>query len=86
MFFLCESEASAAIVFSVRKRSVSSNCFFCAKAKRQQQLFFLCESEASAAAGVKPRNYNKSILFYYSKRSRTEITTFKAPEHSQILP
>ncbi|MFJ8458409.1 hypothetical protein ACIQ57_04675 [Lysinibacillus xylanilyticus] len=32
----------------MRKRSVSNKCFFCAKAKRQQQVFFLCESEASA--------------------------------------
>ncbi|QQP11444.1 hypothetical protein FJQ98_19890 [Lysinibacillus agricola] len=32
----------------MRKRSVSYNCFICAKAKRQLQLFYLCESEASA--------------------------------------
>jgi len=37
MFYLCESEASAANVLSVRKRSVSNKCFICAKAKRQQQ-------------------------------------------------
>ncbi|TQR28581.1 hypothetical protein C7Y47_21255, partial [Lysinibacillus sphaericus] len=37
MFFLCESEAAATNVFSVRKRSGSNKCFFCAKAKRQQQ-------------------------------------------------
>ncbi|MFJ7185771.1 hypothetical protein, partial [Lysinibacillus xylanilyticus] len=37
MFYLCESEASATNVLSVRKRSVSYKCFICAKAKRQQQ-------------------------------------------------
>ncbi|WP_375122130.1 hypothetical protein [Lysinibacillus sp. RS10] len=37
MFYLCESEASATNVLSVRKRSVSNKCFICAKAKRQQQ-------------------------------------------------
>ncbi|MEB2301068.1 hypothetical protein LAV72_15725 [Lysinibacillus xylanilyticus] len=47
-FALCESEASATNVLSVRKRSVSNKCFICAKAKRQQQMFYLCESEASA--------------------------------------
>ncbi|MGY3185779.1 hypothetical protein [Lysinibacillus sp. TE18511] len=31
MFYLCESEASAANVLSVRKRS-DSKCFICAKA------------------------------------------------------
>ncbi|WP_289419220.1 hypothetical protein [Lysinibacillus sp. G4S2] len=36
--FLCESEATATNVLSVRKRSDSNNkCFICAKAKRQQQ-------------------------------------------------
>ncbi|TQR30835.1 hypothetical protein C7Y47_14860 [Lysinibacillus sphaericus] len=33
---------------SVRKRSGSNKCFYCAKAKRQQQMFLLCESEAAA--------------------------------------
>jgi len=47
--FLCESEAAAANVLSVRKQSVSGKCFICAKAKRQRQMFYLCESEASAA-------------------------------------
>jgi len=36
-FDLCESEASATNVLTVRKRSVSNKCFNCAKAKRQQQ-------------------------------------------------
>ncbi|WP_374966888.1 hypothetical protein [Lysinibacillus sp. RS5] len=49
MFYLCESEASATNVLSMRKRSVSNKCFICAKAKRQQQMFYLRESEASAA-------------------------------------
>ncbi|MGE7916023.1 hypothetical protein [Lysinibacillus xylanilyticus] len=48
-FALCESEASATNVLSVRKRSDSNKCFICAKAKRQQQMFYLRESEASAA-------------------------------------
>ncbi|MDM5247781.1 hypothetical protein [Lysinibacillus sp. G4S2] len=30
--FLCECEASATTVLSVRKRSDSNNCFICAKA------------------------------------------------------
>ncbi|WP_375199356.1 hypothetical protein [Bacillus sp. RS11] len=45
---LRESEASAANVLSVRKRSDSNKCLICAKAKRQQQMFNLCESEATA--------------------------------------
>ncbi|MDM5248624.1 hypothetical protein [Lysinibacillus sp. G4S2] len=32
MFYLCESEASATNVLSVRKRSDSNKCFICAKA------------------------------------------------------
>ncbi|MEX3747566.1 MULTISPECIES: hypothetical protein [Lysinibacillus] len=52
MFYLCESEASATNVLSVRKRSVSDKCFICAKAKRQQQMFYLCESEAPATKRV----------------------------------
>ncbi|WP_185903567.1 hypothetical protein, partial [Lysinibacillus sphaericus] len=58
--FCSESEASATNVYSVRKRSGSNKCLFCAKAKRQQQMFsvakakrqlqmfILCESEAAA--------------------------------------
>ncbi|MGE7915425.1 hypothetical protein [Lysinibacillus xylanilyticus] len=34
---LCESEATATNVLSVRKRSDSNKCFICAKAKRQRQ-------------------------------------------------
>jgi len=34
---LCESEAAATNVLTVRKRSGSNKCFNCAKAKRQQQ-------------------------------------------------
>jgi len=45
---LCESEAAATKVLSVRKRSGSNKGFICAKAKRQQQRFYLCESEAAA--------------------------------------
>jgi len=36
-FYLCESEATATNVLSVRKRSDSNKGFICAKAKRQQQ-------------------------------------------------
>ncbi|TQR28485.1 hypothetical protein C7Y47_21320 [Lysinibacillus sphaericus] len=62
--FLRESEATAATVLSMRKRSTattvlsvrkrsdSSNGFVCAKAKRQQQRFCLCESEATATTDV----------------------------------
>ncbi|MGE7927478.1 hypothetical protein [Lysinibacillus xylanilyticus] len=34
---MCESEASATNVLTVRKRSVSDKCFNCAKAERQRQ-------------------------------------------------
>jgi len=37
MFYLRESEATAANVISARKRSDSGKCFICAKAKRQHQ-------------------------------------------------
>ncbi|MGY3190120.1 hypothetical protein [Lysinibacillus sp. TE18511] len=37
--FLCESEATATNVLTVRKRSDSNKCFNCAKAKRQRQMF-----------------------------------------------
>ncbi|MFF2177960.1 hypothetical protein ACFVT8_16090 [Lysinibacillus sp. NPDC058147] len=57
---LRESEASAAIVLSVRKRSVSGNCFICAKVKRQRQLFYLRESEASAAIVLSARKRSVS--------------------------
>ncbi|MFF2175140.1 hypothetical protein ACFVT8_01535 [Lysinibacillus sp. NPDC058147] len=44
MFYLRESEASAANVLSVRKRSVSGKCFICAKAKRQRQMFSVAKA------------------------------------------
>ncbi|MGA3676817.1 hypothetical protein ACPCXF_17200 [Lysinibacillus agricola] len=34
---MCESEAAATNVLSVRKRSGSDKCFICEKAKRQRQ-------------------------------------------------
>ncbi|MDD1501175.1 hypothetical protein PVA17_00085 [Lysinibacillus sp. CNPSo 3705] len=46
---LCESEAAAANVLSVRKWSGSNKCFICAKAEQQQQIFYLRESGAAAA-------------------------------------
>ncbi|QQP11489.1 hypothetical protein FJQ98_20145 [Lysinibacillus agricola] len=72
-FALCESEATATNVLSVRKRSDSNKCFICAKAKRQQQMFYLCESEATATnvlsarkrsvSGKAPsRNGNQSLV------------------------
>jgi len=60
MFYLCESVASAANVLSVRKRSVSSKCFICEKAKRQQQMFYLRESVASAANVLSARKRSDS--------------------------
>ncbi|MFB7156640.1 hypothetical protein [Lysinibacillus sp. NPDC056232] len=51
--YLCESEATATKVLSVRKRSDSNKDFIFAKAKRQQQRFYLCESEATAT--ITPR-------------------------------
>jgi len=72
MFFLRESEASAANVlsvrkcndsnnvFSARKRSVSGKCFICAKAKRQQQMFFLRESATTATNVLSVRKRSDS--------------------------
>ncbi|MGE7916844.1 hypothetical protein [Lysinibacillus xylanilyticus] len=57
---LRESEASAANVLSVRKRSNSNKCFICAKAKRQQQMFYLCESEATATNVLSARKRSVS--------------------------
>jgi len=57
---LCESEAAATNVLSVRKRSGSNKCFICAKAKRQQQMFYLCESEAAATKRV-ARSGNQNL-------------------------
>ncbi|MFJ7915469.1 MULTISPECIES: hypothetical protein, partial [unclassified Lysinibacillus] len=37
--------AAATNVFSVRKRSGSNKCFFCAKAKRQQQMFSVAKAK-----------------------------------------
>ncbi|MFJ6263821.1 hypothetical protein ACIQGW_02160 [Lysinibacillus xylanilyticus] len=45
MFYLCESEATATNVLSVRKRSDSNKCFICAKAKRQQQMFSVAKAK-----------------------------------------
>jgi len=60
MFYLCESEASATIILSVRKRSDSNKCFICAKAKRQQQLFYLCESVAQQKQSAQPKRKSTS--------------------------
>ncbi|WP_374965572.1 hypothetical protein [Lysinibacillus sp. RS5] len=60
MFYLRESEASAANVLSARKRSVSGNVLSVAKAKRQLQMFYLRESEASAANVLSVRKCNDS--------------------------
>ncbi|MGE7945152.1 hypothetical protein ACQKNB_24200 [Lysinibacillus xylanilyticus] len=57
MFYLCESEASAANVLSARKRSVSGKCFICAKAKRQRQR---AQSERKSTT-----RYGDKSSFYY---------------------
>ncbi|WP_370082625.1 hypothetical protein [Lysinibacillus sp. RC46] len=64
MYYLCESEATATNVLSVRKRSDSNKCIICAKAKRQQQMFYLRESEASAAnvLSVRKRSVSDKAL------------------------
>jgi len=67
------ANVASANVLSVRKRSVSGNCFICAKAKRQQQqmfsvakakrqlqMFSLRESEASAANVLSVRKRSDS--------------------------
>jgi hypothetical protein len=56
MFYLCESEASATNVLSVRKRSVSNKCFICAKAKRQQQQSAQSERKSTTRFGEEPKN------------------------------
>ncbi|MEB2302529.1 hypothetical protein LAV72_23290 [Lysinibacillus xylanilyticus] len=83
MFYLCESEATATNVLSVRKRSDSNKCFICAKAKRQQQMFYLCESEATATNVLSVRKRSDS-----NKASSLErkSPTFKASHHSLRLP
>ncbi|WP_375199272.1 hypothetical protein [Bacillus sp. RS11] len=48
MFYLRESEATAANVLSARKRSDSGKCFICAKAKRQRQMFSVAKAKATA--------------------------------------
>jgi len=56
MFYLCESEATAANVFCSESKAAATNVlsvrqrqmFSVAKAKRQLQMFYLCESEATA--------------------------------------
>ena len=63
MFYLCESEATATNVLSVRKRSDNNKCFVCAKAKRQQQMFYLCESEATATTTKRPPERKSTPLF-----------------------
>ncbi|WP_223553169.1 hypothetical protein [Lysinibacillus sphaericus] len=73
MFYLRESEASAANVLSARKRSVSGKCFICAKAKRQRQMFYLRESEASAANVLSARKRSvsgKCFICAKAKRQR----------------
>ncbi|MEB2298449.1 hypothetical protein LAV72_02250 [Lysinibacillus xylanilyticus] len=78
---LRESEASAANVLPVRKRSVSNKCFTCAKAKRQQQSA-QPERKSTHVMLMSPRlkrnknSYHKSkaisiILLYYVKKRRS---------------
>ncbi|MGE7951452.1 hypothetical protein [Lysinibacillus xylanilyticus] len=73
MFYLCESEATATNVLSVRKRSDSNKCFICAKAKRQRQMFYLRESEASATNVLSARKRsvsNKCFICAKAKRQQ----------------
>ncbi|MGY3189745.1 hypothetical protein [Lysinibacillus sp. TE18511] len=85
LFYLCESEAAATTVLSVRKRSGSNNwilsvrkrsgsnnCFICAKAKRQQQLDFVC------AKAKRQRQ-----MFYLCE---SEATATKRPVGTEINP
>jgi len=64
MFYLRESEASAANVLSARKRSVSGKCFICAKAKRQRQSAQSERKSATHFAGVPYFNFNEKIIFF----------------------
>ncbi|MFB7160373.1 hypothetical protein, partial [Lysinibacillus sp. NPDC056232] len=83
MFYLCESEATATNVLSVRKRSDSNKCFICGKAKQQQQMFYLCESEAAATnvLSVRKRSVSNKCL---SVRKRS--VSNKAPSRNGNQP
>ncbi|MGY3185986.1 hypothetical protein [Lysinibacillus sp. TE18511] len=59
MFYLCESEATATNVLSVRKRSDSNKCFICAKAKRQQQ-----SAQSEQKSTTRYSDESKLGLFY----------------------
>ena len=99
MFYLCESEAAATNVLSVRKRSGSNKCFYlceseasatnvfiCAKAKRQQQMFYLCESEAAATnvLSVRKRSVsNKCFICAKAKRQQQMFLCAKAKRQQQ---
>ncbi|MGE7928253.1 hypothetical protein [Lysinibacillus xylanilyticus] len=73
MFYLCESEAAATNVLSVRKRSGSNKCFICAKAKRQQQMFYLCESKAAATNVLSVRKQSGSNKAPSPERKSTSV-------------
>ncbi|MGE7940572.1 hypothetical protein ACQKNB_00650 [Lysinibacillus xylanilyticus] len=91
---LHESEATAANVLSVRKRSDSNKCFICAKAKRQQQMFYLCESEATATNVLSARKRSvsgKCFICAKAKRQQqmfylceSEATATKRPVGTEI--
>ncbi|MGY3186505.1 hypothetical protein [Lysinibacillus sp. TE18511] len=69
MFYLCESEAAAANVLSVRKRSGSNKCFICAKAKRQQQMFSVRKRSGSNKCFICAKAKRQQQMFSVRKRS-----------------
>ncbi|WP_143114969.1 hypothetical protein [Lysinibacillus sp. FJAT-14222] len=71
---LRESEATATIVLSVRKRS-DSKCFICAKAKRQQ-MFYLCESEATATIVLSVRKRSDSNNCFICAKATATTNVF----------
>ncbi|MEQ6357600.1 hypothetical protein ABNX05_23635 [Lysinibacillus sp. M3] len=70
--YINQSEAAATNVFTVRNQSDSNKCFYCAKAKRQQQMFLLCESEAAATNVFTVRKRSGSNKCFYCAKSKRQ--------------
>jgi len=58
------------------ERSGSNKCFFCAKAKRQQQMFFLCESEAAATNVFSVRKRSGSNKCFFCAKAKRQQQMF----------
>jgi len=77
MFYLRESEASAANVLTVRKRSDSGKCFLCDSGK-----YFLCESEASATNVLTVRKRSDSNKCFNCAKAKRQQQMFSARKRS----